>query len=48
MGIDETISLLVTVAGNQEIISHGATNDDVAKVLRKLFNPALVGPDQLG
>ncbi len=43
MAIDETISILVTIPGNQEIISHGAMNDDVCEVLRKLFNPALKG-----
>lgn len=36
-------STFVTVSGNQEIISHGAVNDDVCEVLRKLFNPALKG-----
>jgi hypothetical protein len=39
-----SISILVTIPGNQEIISHGAVNDDICKVLRKLFNPALKGP----
>lgn len=45
MAINQTMSLLVTVPGNQEIISHGAVNDDVFDVLRKLFNPALKGTE---
>lgn len=45
MAISDSISLLITVAGNQEQINHGAVNDDVCEVLRKLFNPALKGPE---
>lgn len=39
----DTLSLLVTIAGNEEIISHGTINTDSCETLRKLFNPALKG-----